>query len=71
MTNLCDEKARLVKEYELATVAFSEAVSLLQRRMGTSAKKEYASLARAADETRVKSEKTRLALEQHIVSHGC
>jgi hypothetical protein len=65
------EKARLAKEYEAATAAFSEAVKELNRRIGTSPKEEYKRLERISSEARVKSEQTRLALEQHIAAHRC
>ena len=71
MQNDCVEKTRLAKEYELATSAFSQAVKKLSLRMGTSSKEKYAQLDRIADEARVNSERTRLALEQHIAVHGC
>jgi hypothetical protein len=37
----CEEKARLLKEYNVATFAFSEAVKELHRGIGTSPKEEY------------------------------
>jgi hypothetical protein len=67
----CEEKNRLLKEYEAATVAFSAAVIELRRRMGISPKEEYKRLAQVSNEARVKSEAARLALEQHIAAHGC
>jgi hypothetical protein len=67
----CDEKTRLVKSYETATAKFSTAVSELQRKMGTSTKAEYDRLQHATEEARVKSEHGRLALEQHVATHGC
>ena len=70
-TNDCDEKTRLAPQYELATVQFSEAVKELSQKMGTSSKEEHGRLDRAANESRVKSEQARLALEQHIAAHGC
>jgi hypothetical protein len=45
----CDEKTRLVKAYEFTTARFSEAVTELQRKMGTVPKSEYELLSRAAD----------------------
>jgi hypothetical protein len=71
MGNNCLEKIRLAKEYDLATAFFSEAVKELHRRMGTSPKEEYGRLDRAANEARVKSEQSRLALEQHVAAHDC
>jgi hypothetical protein len=67
----CEEKARLVKEYDDATLAFSDAVQELRRRIGTSPKAEYERLERISSQARVKSEQTRLALEQHIATHRC
>jgi hypothetical protein len=67
----CEEKARLVKEYDDATLAFSDAVQELRRKMGTSPKTEYERLERISSQARVKSEQARLALEKHIAAHGC
>ena len=64
----CEEKDRLLREYEAATVAFSAAVKELRLRMGTSPKEEYNRLAQRSNEDRVKSEGARLALEQHVAT---
>jgi hypothetical protein len=56
---ICDEKARLVGEYNVATLAFSEAVKELHRRIGTSPLEEYKRLERMSSEARVRSEQTR------------
>jgi hypothetical protein len=65
------EKERLAKEYERATSNFSEAVRELHRRIAICPKDEYERLERAANEARLKSEQTRLALEQHNAAHRC
>ena len=67
----CEEKARLAVEYDNATARFSEAVTELRQKTGTSPKEEYERPNRAADEARVKSEQARIALEQHIAAHKC
>jgi len=67
----CEEKARLASEYEETSWKYADAVAELNRKMGTSAKAEYEQLTRAADEARVKSEQSRLALEQHVAEHNC
>ena len=67
----CDEKGRLLKQYDDATLAFYNAVQELRRGIGTSLKEEYERLERISNEARVKSEQTRLALEQHIADHRC
>jgi len=67
----CEEKRRLVAEYETAAKKFAEAVSLLRDKAGTSVKKEYDRLALASDDARIKSEQARLAVEQHVAAHDC
>lgn len=62
----CEEKVRLVAAYEAATKKFSDAVTELHKKMGTSPKAVYDRLQRVSDEARDKSEQSRLALEQHI-----
>jgi hypothetical protein len=71
MAITCGEKTRLVSEYEAAAKRYSDAVTELQRKMGTSAKSEYERLSHAADEARVESEHARLAVEQHVRAHKC
>jgi hypothetical protein len=46
----CEEKARLLAEYEAATQRFSTAVTELNGKMGTSARTEYDRLQRVSDE---------------------
>jgi hypothetical protein len=67
----CEEKTRLLVEYQAATSAFSEAVKEIRRMIGTSPKAEYERLERIANEARVKSEQARLALEAHNAAHRC
>lgn len=67
----CEEKSRLVADYEEATARFLEAVKEVRRKMGTSPKEEYERLDRVANEARVRSEHARLAVEQHIAAHRC
>jgi hypothetical protein len=67
----CEEKARLLRQYDYATLAFSNAVQELRRKIGTSPKEEYTRLTQISNEARAQSEQTRLALEQHIAAHGC
>jgi hypothetical protein len=67
----CEEKARLVGEYEAATKRFAASVTDLQRKIGTSLKAEYDRRVRVSDEARVKSEQSRLALKQHVAAHRC
>jgi hypothetical protein len=68
---ICEEKARLVDEYSATTSAFSNAVQEMHRKIGTSPKEEYKRLEQDSSEARVKAERARLALEQHIAAHRC
>jgi hypothetical protein len=67
----CEEKARLAREYDAATFRFSEAVTELHQRIGTSPKEEYKRLERISAEARVQSEQARQALEQRVAAHRC
>jgi hypothetical protein len=67
----CEEKTRLLMEYQVATSEFSEAVRALRGKIGTSPKEEYKRLERISNEARVRSEQARLFLEQHIAAHRC
>ena len=67
----CDEKARLLKKYNEAAQAFANSVTELHRKISITPKAEYDRLRRASDEARLCAERARLALEHHIVAHGC
>lgn len=67
----CDVKVRLAAQYEAATTSFSDAVTELRRKVGTSSKEEYDHLGRVANDARIKSEQARMALESHIAEHRC
>ena len=67
----CEEKTRLMADYEAATGKFASAVTELQRKTGTSLKEEYERLDRAANQSRIRSETARLAVEAHVAAHGC
>jgi hypothetical protein len=67
----CEEKQRLVGDYEAATRQFAGSVTELNRKLGISPTAEYERLRRIVDEARVRSEQARLALEQHTAAHSC
>jgi len=67
----CEEKTRLLREYESAAARFSSAVTELNARTPISSAAEYQRMKEAAEEARLKSEHARLALEKHTASHGC
>ncbi len=67
----CKVKARLVEEYSAVTLAFSKAVQEQHGKVGTSPREESKRLETISSEARVKAAQAKLALEQHIASHGC
>ena len=67
----CDERARLLNEYNSATMAFSASVAELVQKPGTTLEGEYKRLKNAADQARIATEQARLNLEKHIAEHGC
>jgi hypothetical protein len=68
---MCKEKGRLTLEYQEATAKFSQSVTDLRQKMGTSSQEEFERLKRITEESRVHSEEARLALERHVVAHKC
>ena len=67
----CEDKARLLREYQATTEAFARSVQELQELRGTSSLVEYQRFQRLSEEARIKSEQARLALEHHISTHHC
>ena len=68
---LCAERTRLLAEYSDATDAFSMAVQELRIKIEMSSREEHQRLERVTLEARMKSEQAKLALEEHVVTHGC
>jgi hypothetical protein len=68
---LCGEKNRLVSEYRIVVAAYSHAVSELQRRTGTTSRKEYDDLHRIAEDARDVSALALADLDRHVSYHGC
>jgi hypothetical protein len=67
----CEEKVRLLEEYQEASQRYASSVRELKQKIGTTPKDRYDGLHRASDEARVKTEQARIALEQHMAAHGC
>jgi hypothetical protein len=68
---LCEEKCRLLREYDSATADFSRAVQVLHSRLGVLSREEYAKLKHFSEHSRLRSEQARLALERHVSEHKC
>lgn len=60
LTEDCEQKRRLLADYDAATSAFSASVSAQNRHIGTSSREAYERLRRSVDEARVDPEQARL-----------
>lgn len=67
----CEEKRRLLLEYDAATQTYFRTMSDLRAKMGTSPKALYDRLFEATESARSRSELARTALLQHIRAHNC
>jgi hypothetical protein len=67
----CEERRRLLDEYNEAARALSVAVQALAEPTGVASRDEYERVLRALLEAGVKSEQARMALEKHHEEHGC
>jgi hypothetical protein len=67
----CPKKQTLLADYQSATVRYAAAVDRLHTQRATSTREEYEALRRATEEERMRSERARLTLEEHVAAHGC
>lgn len=67
----CAEKKTLLAAYQSAAEDFAESVDRLHRTRVTSAHVKYETIRLRSEEARLISEKARVALEEHVVNHGC
>ena len=68
---ICEEKRRLLVQYDAATQAYFRAMTDLRAKIGTSPKAVYDRLFEATESARSRSEFARTALLQHIRAHNC
>ena len=68
---ICEEKKRLLLEYDVTTQAYAHAMNELRVQMGTTLKAQYDRLFQATEEVRSRSEVARNALLKHIQAHHC
>ena len=68
---VCPEKRRLLVLYQQATEVYSQAVSELTRRIGTTSKIQYDELYQISVEAELTARTARKRLEAHIAEHGC
>lgn len=71
MSDGCATKIAFLLDYSAAANAYSDAVLRLHNRAGSVQRSEYDELFNITEEARGRTESVRLAMEQHISSHGC
>ena len=67
----CDEKVRLVLEWNTATEHYSDAVTNLNASTGISAHQEYEQMKRIVEARRGVMERARFTFDKHVSDHGC
>lgn len=70
-TKVCQQKKKLFDEYRDATRAHSEALSDLQKKMGTSSKADYDAMYRRTEALGNQAVKAKDALDNHVAAHEC
>jgi hypothetical protein len=69
--NMCNEKVRLVLEWNTATEHYSDAVTNLNGKTGISAHPEYEQMQRIVKDRRGVMERARFTFDKHVSDHGC
>jgi len=67
----CEEKTRLLLEYQRTTEVYSTAVGDVAKNIGVVSKSEYERLHQAAEEARHESFAARERLDRHVAEHHC
>ena len=67
----CEEKRTLVAMYQQAAQKYSNAVTELNRKIGTSSKVAYEALYRMTEALRIDALQAQEALEKHVAAHHC
>ena len=67
----CQEKARLVGEFQVCTELYADNVRELTYHIGTISKDRYFKVKETSEFARLHCEEARMALERHTGKHGC
>lgn len=67
----CREYSRLLKEYKKAVLVHNATLEALKAARPTSTRAEYKRISGYMEQARLKFERVRWRLEQHIHDHGC
>lgn len=68
---LCDDRDRLLHEYNAAVLGVSQAVRALADLAGTASGSDYELLGREKDRAKARLRQAQSAYERHIAEHGC
>jgi len=67
----CDVKVKLLSEYLIAAEAHLDSLTVLSARIHAVDKAEYVRLEGLTEKCQTESERARMALTRHTVSHDC
>jgi hypothetical protein len=67
----CEEKNRLLSNYQIVVRLYALAVDQLQLSRSDASRQSYEELMEASDRERAKCEFARAALDLHVREHGC
>jgi hypothetical protein len=67
----CAMKKDLGDVYRAATAEYNRTVAVLTRRAGVLSREQYHSIRAASERARLRAESARVALDSHILEHGC
>ncbi len=67
----CEDKIKLLEAYQYVTEKHSDAVTELQRNMGTMSKAEYDSLYRMTEALRAEVTRAQAEFQKHVTAHRC
>jgi hypothetical protein len=68
---MCDEKVRLVLEWNRATEHYSDAVTNLNAVTGISAHQEYEQMKHIVEARRGVVDRAHFRFDKHVSDHGC
>jgi hypothetical protein len=68
---MCEEKDRLLSEYNRAALVYARSVGELHLKRQTLDPSEFKKLRKVADDASIKCKEARLAFEWHVVEHSC
>jgi len=71
MTEHCEKKASLFREWQEATDNYAKAVAALTDNVGEVSESEYSRLKQSAEIARKLTKQIRTELDDHIATHAC